>query len=568
MFYQFSSYRTQLGELKHDDANADDSDVDYYDDTTLTTAANTAALITSAANYHAYTTTTNLTKLNISDRLSTNRLKLSKKVVEEDEKCLPWVEDDGYYGYLYRLVNKHKPTLFWGSRRDFFNQKLLNSDQIINHFTRTVFTTKVGLSNHLRDLHWYQPNSCYTFYPRSYQLAQPGDKIAFEQDFCLTAAISLLKIILSNNLNPEKFVAADDQKTKIFTLSDEVYHEACAICQDYLKFISHDDLDEEEFEEFSSTKYTQFLKIYDSMKRSDLIVTVENYQEKSEFIMYLLDKLRESLPQFDIDGTRNIWILKPGAKSRGRGIKLLDGLTEIMKLVDSQIGLNERKYVIQKYIERPLLICKTKFDIRQWFLVTGWNPLTVWFYRDSYIRFCSQQFTLDDFEVSIHLSNNSIQKHYTNEKTRSKELPGNNMWTCHNLKNYMQMNGAPEGVWDQIIFQGMKDAVISSLLCCQEIVEHRKNTFELFGADFMLSEDYQPWLIEINSSPCMAPSTSVTACMCPQVLEDTLKVVLDLKIDKTANTGLFQLAFKQNQVQIPSFFGSNFQVDGQTMTKP
>lgn len=60
-----------------------------------------------------------------------------------------------------------------------------------------------------------------------------------------------------------------------------------------------------------------------------------------------------------------------------------------------------------------------------------------------------------------------------------------------------------------------------------DTVEPRKNSWELYGLDFMVDEACNAWLIEINSSPACDYSTGVTERFVKKALVEVLQVVFD-----------------------------------------
>ena len=114
-----------------------------------------------------------------------------------------------------------------------------------------------------------------------------------------------------------------------------------------------------------------------------------------------------------MDGTRNVWIVKPGYGSRGRGIKCFNDLQAIISYATGR----KRAAIVQKYVETCLTLGEApgggkgrKFDIRCWVLVTNWNPLTVWTY-EGYIRLCTNEHSLEAETLAnqyAHLCNRCI----------------------------------------------------------------------------------------------------------------------------------------------------------------
>lgn len=227
-----------------------------------------------------------------------------------------------------------------------------------------------------------------------------------------------------------------------------------------------------------------------------------NYNEKHSIIdlKELMHKIKSkfSHKQITINGSNNIWILKPSGLSRGRGIKCTDSLNEIlMKALGST-------YLVQKYIERPLIIMKRKFDIRLWILVTSVSPLIIWAFKEPYIRFTVEEYNENNLtNLYSHLTNNSIGKH--SKKFNNTEIEGN-MWTIHQFKEHIMNITKDENIWETLE-RKMHDVVIYTIECAQEEYVHRENSHEIFGFDLMVDDQFNPWLIEVNASPAMDYST-------------------------------------------------------------
>lgn len=51
----------------------------------------------------------------------------------------------------------------------------------------------------------------------------------------------------------------------------------------------------------------------------------------------------------------------------------------------------------------------------------------------------------------------------------------------------------------------------------------KENNFELIGLDFMIDENFKPWLIEANTNPCLELSCPLLEKLIPNLIEQTFR---------------------------------------------
>lgn len=185
------------------------------------------------------------------------------------------------------------------------------------------------------------------------------------------------------------------------------------------------------------------------------------------------------------------WIIKDAHASNGFSTSLFDRKARPLVKKDVAGGYC---YVVQEYVERPMLIDGRKFEMRQYVLICGDG--SAYTYDGALIRLACVPYHIDSKDPRVHITNKWVQ---TGWEARSKE--GRTLddieRMAHDWPPYKQL------LTEQImpLAADLADAaapLVSSGFKASGGATGRSSHFELFACDLVVSDSGCVYLMEVN----------------------------------------------------------------------
>lgn len=181
-----------------------------------------------------------------------------------------------------------------------------------------------------------------------------------------------------------------------------------------------------------------------------------------------------------------------------------------------------------------------KFDLRLYVLVTSFDPLRIYLYKEGLTRLATEEYKSESAKSNkfAHLTNYSINKKndkYINNENIEKDDQGNK-WSLSALSKHFENIGVDMNLfWSRVY-----DLIIKAVLCVDPHVSAalkkmpnvKNNCFDLYGFDVLIDDTMRPWLLEVNLSPSLATDSPLDYAIKSNLLADTLNLVGVRKFDR------------------------------------
>ena len=247
---------------------------------------------------------------------------------------------------------------------------------------------------------------------------------------------------------------------------------------------------------------------------------------------------------------RNLWLIKPLNFNGGKNIQICDSIEKINNSIFDLTGVNinnqiekdknlkqkeiqneniilSEKVLLQKYLEKPLLYDERKFDMRIWVLLN--HEMNIYICKEGHLKIASEKFYIQSNDLYVHLTNYTIQK--KNPNFSKKEIGNEISFEIfqQSLDKLLKEQKKENINFRKEIFPKLKEIILLSMESVKHLIneKERKNCFELFGYDFIFDQNFNPYLLEINTNPGLEESSPLLKKIIPRMIDDLFKLTID-----------------------------------------
>jgi hypothetical protein len=130
-------------------------------------------------------------------------------------------------------------------------------------------------------------------------------------------------------------------------------------------------------------------------------------------------------------------------------------------------------------------------------------------FKEGYIRTTSLPYKLNQDTINrpeIHLTNNAVQMKF---EDYGKHENGNQL-SFDQLDEYLVNYGGdecPKNYVRDVLVPEMKSQIGTTMESIKSTLKMSKGCFDLLGYDFIIDAEFQTYLIEVNTNPCLDESS-------------------------------------------------------------
>ncbi|KAL4235786.1 Tubulin polyglutamylase ttll7 [Mactra antiquata] len=232
------------------------------------------------------------------------------------------------------------------------------------------------------------------------------------------------------------------------------------------------------------------------------------------------------------------FIVKPSNGAQGHGISLYKNLERIPA---------QEHFIVQEYVDKPLLMDGYKFDLRIYVLITSCDPLRVFLFNDGLVRMSTEKY-LPPAENNLshlfmHLTNYSVNKH--NEfYEKGASVDAGSKRSIKSFNEYLRRNDYDVA----LLWRNISDMIVKTLIVAEPHILHAYRMcrpgaplasdsvcFEVLGFDVLIDRKLRPWLLEINRSPSFGTDEKIDFDIKSALIEDTIRLLNIKMSDKKKN---------------------------------